>query len=454
MHPSRPDNRRRRDGAGRRVVHIAVIGAGIVGVTSAYELLCDGHVVTLFERRSGVAVEASFANAGVLAPGYVTPWAAPGMLRKVLGQLGRRDAAVRIAGLPGPALTAWLWRWWRACSLPDHQANRSAMLALATASQARTRELVADLSIEHERTRGLLVLLRSEEELARARPGLTLLTELGVGFHLVDAAVCRRIEPALNEATALRAGIHLPGADVGNCRQFALALKSELQRRGVELRFGHAVRRLTAGTTVSVESVALATDAESTFADAGDSASAHTERFDAVVVCAALGSRELLRPHGLKLPLQPVYGYSITLPVRYFETHLDAGPRAALMDERFKVAISRLGDRVRVAGGAELGGVPGYLAAAPIATLHRVLQDWFPSAARHAHAQTWKGARPMLPDGPPAIGPAGVPGVWLNTGHGSSGWALACGSARLLADAVGGRAPALDASRFSPQRWH
>jgi D-amino-acid dehydrogenase len=151
--------------------------------------------------------------------------------------------------------------------------------------------------------------------------------------------------------------------------------------------------------------------------------------------------------------LQPIYGYSITLPVRHFEAHPDVGPRAALMDERFKVAISRLGDRVRVAGGAELAGKSGHLAAAPIATLHRVLQDWFPSAARHAMTQTWKGVRPMLPDGPPAIGSAGLPGVWLNTGHGSSGWALACGSARLVADAIAGRSTSVDLQRFSPLRW-
>lgn len=437
-------------------MRIAVVGAGIVGVTTAYELLRDGHELTVFERRSSVGVEASFANAGVQAPGYVTPWAAPGMLRKVLGQLGRRDAAVRIAAIPNPALAAWLWRWWRASALPTYQANRNAMLALAKISQARTRELAAELSIEHERSRGLLVLLRSEEELALARPGLKLLTESRTGFHVVDAAVCRRIEPALSEASSIRAGIHLPSADVGNCRQFALALKAELQRRGVDFRFNCAVQRLTKGSSgaaVTVDSLALATDAQSTFAAAGNTGNAHSENFDAVVVCAALESRRLMRPLGLKLPLQAVYGYSITLPVRHFEAHPDVGPRAALMDERFKVAISRLGERVRVAGGAELGGAAGHLSAAPIATLHRVLQDWFPSAARHATAITWKGARPMLPDGPPAIGAAGAPGVWLNTGHGSSGWALACGSARLLADALAGRAPTIDPARFSPQRW-
>ena len=438
-------------------MRVAVVGAGIVGVTTAYELLCDGHEVTLYERRSSVAVESSFANAGVLAPGYVSPWAAPGMLRKVLAQAGRRDATVRLAGLPSPALAAWLWRWWRACEPSRHALNRAAMLTLATQSLARTRALSETLGIEYERARGLLVLLRSERELAASRAGLRLLAEFEVGFHVVDAAVCRRIEPALDASTALRAGIHLPGAEVGNCRQFALALKAELQRRGVTLKFSQPVERLTTGRGVEVHSLALPTDAESTFAGPAAASSLgapEREHFDAVVLCAALHSQALLRPLGLRLPLQPVYGYSITLPVRHFEAHPDVGPVAALMDERYKVAIVRLGDRMRVAGGAELGGSLGRHSAAPISTLHRVLQDWFPSAANPARGQTWKGARPMLPDGPPAIGTAGTAGVWLNTGHGSSGWALACGSARLLADALGGRAASMDISRFSPLRWH
>ena len=432
-------------------MRIAVVGAGIVGVATAYELACDGHQVTVFERRASVAVEASFANAGVVAPGYVAPWAAPGMLGKVLGQIGRRDAAVRLATLPGPALAGWLWRWWRACAAPRHLVHRNAMLALATASQARTREVAASLAIEHEHASGLLVLLRSERELVRARAGLGWMTEHGIAFHLLDAEGCRRTEPALDEATPLRAGIYQPGANVGNCRQFAIGLKAELMRRGVDFRFGQSVQRLTPGRPeVIVDSVALAADT--------DSAPARpqlprSERFDGVIVCAAIESCTLLRPHGLKLPLVPVYGYSITLPVLKFETYPDAGPRGALIDERYKVAISRLGDRVRVAGSAELGGTAERMRDAPIATLHRVLQDWFPNAARHAQAQAWKGARPMSPDGPPVIGATGLPGVWVNTGHGSSGWALACGSARLLADAVAGREPAIDDSRFSPLRW-
>jgi len=430
-------------------MRIAVIGAGIVGVTTAHALHEDGHEVTVFERQGSVATESSFANAGWLAPGYVTPWAAPGMLRKVLGQWLQRDAAVRLAGMPGPALAGWLWRWWRACAPRAYAANRGAMLALARDSLQRTNALAAAQGIEHERGKGVLVLLRGEAELAQSRPGLKVLAELGVNFHLVSETQCRQIEPALDADTALKAGIHLPDAESGNCRQFALELKAVLQKAGVAFRLHHTVMRLdsgAAGVTVHAEADtaagAVTTNPESTPAQ---------EQFDAVVVCAAMGASALLP--ALRLPLQPVYGYSVTLPVQRHDGYPDLGPRAALMDERYKVAITRLGERVRVAGSAEMAGDPKALRDAPLATLYRVLQDWFPSAARQSSAQTWKGARPMLPDGPPAIGPTGTPGVWVNTGHGSSGWALACGSARLVADMVAGRAPALDPAPFSPQRW-
>jgi len=168
------------------------------------------------------------------------------------------------------------------------------------------------------------------------------------------------------------------------------------------------------------------------------------ERYDAIVVCAAIGAPALLRPHGLKLPLQPVYGYSVTAPMRQHEHHPEQGPRSGLMDERYKVAISRLGSRIRVAGSAEIGGSPERLNAPALDTLYKVLHDWFPGVARLSQAQRWKGARPMLPDGPPVIGASGIDGVWLNLGHGSSGWALSCGSARLLADTIAGRAAAID----------
>jgi D-amino-acid dehydrogenase len=171
-----------------------------------------------------------------------------------------------------------------------------------------------------------------------------------------------------------------------------------------------------------------------------------------VLVCAAMGATALLAPIGLRLPLLPVYGYSVTAPMRHVEAHPDLGPRSGVMDERYKVAITRLGTRLRVAGGAELGGSPHQHNAAALATLHKVLHDWYPGVAKLAQAQTWKGARPMLPDGPPVLGQSGIAGVWLNLGHGSSGWALACGSARLLADMLAGRAPSIPVDGLSVDR--
>lgn len=415
-------------------MRIAVIGAGIVGVTSAYELAADGHEVTVFERHAGVASESSFANAGVVAPGYVTPWASPGMPGKVLRQMFGRHAAVRVHAAGALRQLPWLWRWWRACRPEAHEANRGAMLALARFSQQRLQSLTQDLQLEYERRQGYMVLLRGVAELKMARGGLKLLAELNLPFELIDADHARRLEPGLNPEMPLRAAILLPQDEVGNCRHFAHLLRNQAERLGSVFRFEQDVQRVEPGARPVVH--------------AADGAHA----FDAVVMASGVHSNRLLAPLGLKLPLLPVYGYSVTAPLRHLEAHPDLGPRSALMDEKFKVAISRLGQRVRVAGSAEIGGSPEDFHAGAMATLYRVLDDWFPGATVGAQAQRWKGARPMLPDGPPLIGASGAPGVWLNLGHGSSGWALSCGSARVLAEQVAGREAPLDVSRLGVQR--
>jgi D-amino-acid dehydrogenase len=415
-------------------LRVAVIGAGIVGVTTAYELCSEGHEVTVYERCASVAAEASFANAGVIAPGYVTPWAAPGMPWKVLRHLLSRDAPVRLTGLGAWAQLPWIWRWWRACRPSVYAVNRAAMMRLARFSQARILELTRTLRLDFEQRAGYMVLLRGERELAMARSGLRLLAESGVIFELIDADKARQLEPGLNGATALRAAIHLPNDGVGNCRHFAHLLKSEAQRQGATFRFDETIRRVLPGSTPRVES------------------SSGEANFDAVVLCSGIDSNQLLRPLGLRLPLRPVYGYSVTAPMRHLDGHADFGPRAALMDEKYKVAISRLGQRVRVAGSAELGGSLAHHTVPALRTLYRVLDDWFPGATLTTQAQHWKGARPMLPDGPPVLGRSGAPGVWLNLGHGSSGWALSCGSARVLAAQISGREAPLDLSGLGVER--
>ena len=417
-------------------MRIAIVGAGIIGVTTAYELAADGHEVTVFERRSAAAEETSFANAGVVAPGYVTPWAAPGMPTKVARYLFSQHAPVKLALPLAGADLAWMWKWLRACRLETFLANRARMQRLAFYSRERLHHLTDELQLDYDRSPGYMVLLRSEADSKLIQPGLQVLRDAGVSFSEISSAQARLIEPALNPDTQFLGAVHLPADEVGNCRQFALLLKKEAEALGARFEFNANV-------------AALDPSHPATLAVQGEPAPRH---FDALVVCAGMASANLLRPVGIKIPLAAVYGYSISAPIR---EPLNA-PRSALMDERYKVAISRLGNRVRVAGSAEIGGRPGVKRAASIQTLYKVLHDWVPGAAQlsntGASVQEWKGARPMLPDGPPVLGASGIPGLWLNLGHGSSGWALSCGSARILADQIAGRAPGVDVDGLGLRR--
>jgi D-amino-acid dehydrogenase len=446
-------------------MRVAVVGAGIIGVTTAYELAFDGHEVSVFERQGTVAAETSFANAGVIAPGYVSPWAGPGMPGKVLGHLLSRHAPVRLRFGLHPGTAAWLWRWWRACRLRTYRANRLRMQRLAFFSRARLHAVSQSLQLDYERSDGYLVLLRTRRDLALAQPGLALLNPLTTRFEVLDGTQCRAVEPGLNTDTPLHAGIYLPDDEVGNCRQFAHLLRLEAQRLGASFRFHADVLRIEPGAAPKLvygpaqgaPSANRPKRTKPSRSDAPDTqflpAEPVTETFDAIVVCAALGADALLRPVGLKLPLLAVHGYSVTAPMRHNDQH-PQGPRSAVMDERYKVAVSRLGTRVRVAGSAEIGSTLQRHDERALKTLHKVLHDWFPGAAVMGQAQVWKGARPMLPDGPPVLGPSGRDGLWLNIGHGSSGWALACGSARMLADLIVGRTPAIDTEGLGIERLH
>jgi D-amino-acid dehydrogenase len=421
-------------------MRIAIGGAGIVGVTTAYELAADGHEVTVFERHGAAALETSFANAGVVAPGYVTPWAAPGMTAKVARYLFSRHAPVKVCWPLARHELAWMLRWRRACELETYLANRARMQRLAFYSRQRLNQLTEDLQLEYDRSQGYLVLLRSEKDRKLVQPGLAVLRDAGVKFQEIDAERTRTIEPALNPDTEFAGAVHLPDDEVGNCRQFALLLKNQAQALGARFEFQCAVAPLDPAqpTTLRVTRA--------------DEAAPTTHPFEAVVVCGGMASATLLRPVGLRVPLAAVHGYSISAPIR---EPLNA-PRSGVMDDRYKVAISRLGNRVRVAGSAEIGGDPGHKRPEAIQTLYKVLHDWFPGAAQLANTgasvQEWKGARPMLPDGPPVLGATGIPGVWVNIGHGSSGWALSCGSARAVADLLSARPPELDLEGLGVER--
>ncbi|AEG92831.1 D-amino acid dehydrogenase [Ramlibacter tataouinensis] len=418
---------------------IAIVGAGIIGVTTAYELAADGHEVTVFERRGAAAEETSFANAGVVAPGYVTPWAAPGMPAKAMRSLFSRHGAVKLAWPLSARELGWMWAWWRACDPATYLANRARLQRLAFYSRARMHQLTETLQLEYDCSPGYLVLLRSEKERQLVHAGLPVLKEAGVRFKEISQEAARAIEPALNPDTEFAGAVHLPDDGVANCRQFALLLRGQAQSLGVRFEFNSAVAPLERANAAVLR---VSTGGQPP----------QERPFQAVVVCGGADSADLLRPLGLHIPLAPVYGYSVSAPIR---EPLNA-PRSALMDERYKVAITRLGNRVRVAGSAEIGGRLERKNPAAIQTLYKVLHDWFPGAAQLANTgsavQEWKGARPMLPDGPPLLGATGIPGVWLNLGHGSSGWALACGSARAVADLMGARPPDVDIEGLGVER--
>ncbi len=432
-------------------MRVAVIGAGIAGVCSAFELAADGHEVTVFERRGSVAAESSFAHGGLLAPAYLTAWSALG--RRALLQPRRKHSSLQLsaAKLLSPAL-------WRAARFNPEAARR--LQRLYSYSQARQAELRHALQLDYERSEGLLMLLRGARELAAVQPGLALLSELGLPHKQLDAAECLALEPGLSTDTPLQGGIHLPQDELGNCRQFAHLMRSEARRLGARFRFHTTVQHIEAGAqpqllhayTPPEEAQTLSAESETGGDTRPETLEPQLERFDAILICAAGDTTSLLKPLGLKLPLQTWQGYSITAPLRQIEAHPDLGPRSGLVDAQYHVALSRIGQRVRVTGVTEIGGHATQLSPRAIRTLHKVLHDWFPGAAQQSGIQRWRGARSRVADGLPVLGASGLPGIWLNTAHADGGWALANGAARLLADQLAGRAPAVDAAGMDISR--
>ena len=396
---------------------IAIVGAGIVGVTTAYELASDGHEVTVFEQRSAAAEEASFATAGLLAPHLLSPWAVPGFGHAL--RLMGPHATLRLSGGLSRANWAWLSRWRSATHASS--APAAALERLAQYSQSRLQALAQRHELDFEASQGRLVLLRTEQERAQLQPALQVLRDSGMALREIDADVARQIEPGLSPEAPLAGAIHLPDARAGNCRLFAQLLRQGTQGSGVHFAFNTRIDRI--GTTP----VGVVVQGESDL-----------RRFDAVVLCAGTASAALLPALGLRLPMAAVYGYSVSAPLRE-STH---APQASVVDAAQQISITRLGQRVRIAGGAELAGADAEHHAAALQRLYRTLNDWFPGGAQlSSGVQVWRGARPLLPDGAPVVGASGVPGLWLNTGHGAGGWALACGSARALADLMAQRAP-------------
>ncbi|MBF5004592.1 FAD-dependent oxidoreductase [Diaphorobacter caeni] len=415
-------------------MEIAIVGAGIVGVATAYELACDGHQVTVYEQRSAAAEEASFASSGLLAPSLLIPWASPAIGMHASNLLWGRQPAFRMARGAGLGEYRWLRKWRKAGRAPSALATLQALEKLGQFSLERTLKLVELFQVDIEPSQGTLVLLRHKNDVKRTLPATEVMTEAGHALTEVDADGARLIEPGLSVDVPLTGALYASKGEAANCRLFAQVLRYAAQEHGVKFRFNAQVK----GVTTQPTGLQIA----------GEPA---PRRADAVVLCAGLASAALLRSHGVNLPMAPVYGYTISAPLRE-DTH---APQGTVIDPQHRITISRQGMRVRVSGGAELGYGGGEHHADTLQKLFLALSGWFPGGVQlsSSQVQILRGARPTLPDGAPVIGASGTPGIWLNAGHGASGWALACGSARALADRIAQAAPSVELDAFGVNRF-
>ncbi|CAG9179485.1 D-amino acid dehydrogenase [Cupriavidus pampae] len=433
-------------------MHVAIVGAGVVGMTTAWRLASEGHEVTVLERRDGPGEETSFANGGQLSYSYVAPLAGPGVLSKVPGWLLRRDSPMRFRPSADPAQWRWLLAFARACNAGTSDATTRKLLRLAFHSRDLMQAFVHGDEARHEETlghvpgggfdfarRGKLIVHRDAAAFDAARRLLDYQASLGCEQLALDRDACVALEPALERIRGEIAGaIHTPSEEVGDCHRFCVALARLLQGRpAVQLRFGTRVTGLKrAGANGSTRVTGVHT------ADGDIDA-------DAVVVAGGIGSVPLLRPTGVRPMLWPLKGYSITVPI----ADGMRAPHVSVTDFANKIVYARIGNTLRVAGMADLvrGGptIDGERVAALAAQTHAVFGIGGGIEAGQDALQPWAGLRPATPSGLPLIGESRVRGLWLNLGHGALGFTLAMGSASLLADAMAGRESAMDARDFS-----
>ncbi|MBD3764395.1 MAG: D-amino acid dehydrogenase [Rhodobacterales bacterium] len=416
-------------------VRIIVLGAGVIGVTSAWYLARAGHEVTVIDRQPGPALETSFANAGEISPGYSAPWAAPGIPIKAIKWMFQRHAPLVIQPRLDRQRIDWMWRMLTNCTTPAYARNKSRMVRLAEYSRDCLIALRAETGIAYDdRQQGTLQLFRKPEQVEAAAKDIAVLQADGVPFQVLDRAGCLAAEPGLaGAADRIAGGLRLPGDETGDCHLFTTRLAGMAAGLGVTFRWGVSIDRLNAagGRIVSVAT------------------SAGEMTADAFVLALGAHSPRLAAPFGMRLPVYPLKGYSITARI----TDPDRAPVSTVMDETYKVAITRLGDRIRVGGLAEIAGFDTTLNPRRRATLEKSVAELFPGGGDLAAADFWTGLRPMTPDGTPLVGASTVGNLWLNTGHGTLGWTMAAGSGRLIADLISGRAAEIEATDLGYARY-
>ncbi|MDA9509256.1 amino acid dehydrogenase [Bradyrhizobium sp. CCBAU 11386] len=414
---------------------VLILGSGVIGVTSAYYLARAGHEVTVVDRQPEPALETSFANAGEVSPGYSSPWAGPGVPVKAVKWLLMKHGPLVIRPKLDPVMWVWLLKMLRNCTSERYAVNKSRMIPIAEYSRDCLRDLRRDIGIQYdERSQGTLQLFRYQAQLDGTGEDIAVLKQYGVPFEVLSREGCIAVEPALaGVKEKFAGGLRLPQDETGDCHMFTQALAKHAEALGVRFMFNTGIDSIvTDGARVS-----------------GVATSAGLLQADAYVLALGSWSSRLAAPLGISLPVYPVKGYSITVPIK----DAAGAPESTVMDESYKVAITRLGNRIRVGGTAEISGYSSKLYDARRATLDHSLTDLFPRGGDLAKATFWSGLRPMTPDGPPVIGPTQYANLHLNTGHGTLGWTMSCGSGRVLADMLSGKKPDIDVSALTVDRY-
>lgn len=420
-----------REGIEMRVI---VLGSGVIGVASAYYLAQQGAEVTVLDRQAGPAEETSFGNAGQISPGYSTPWAAPGIPFKAVKWMFQHHAPLAI-NLDGSMWQLqWMAQMLKNCNPQSYAVNKERMMRVAEYSRDCLRELRKDTGINYEnRAKGTLQLFRKEAQMEAVQRDISVLQECGVSYELLNGNELGRVEPALaNTQDKLVGGLHLPNDETGDCYLFTNALAQIAKELGVNFQFNQNVEKLI------VEGDEIK----------GVQVNGKVLTADRYVLAFGSYSRDFLKPLDLQLPVYPVKGYSLTIPI------IDPAfaPQSTVLDETYKIAITRFDQRIRVGGMAELSGFNLGLNEDRRATLQMVTQDLFPGGDM-AQASFWTGLRPMTPDSTPIIGATRFKNLFLNTGHGTLGWTMACGSGKLISDIVLNHKTEISTDGLSIQRY-
>ncbi|WP_288380336.1 D-amino acid dehydrogenase [uncultured Massilia sp.] len=414
-------------------MRVLVLGSGVIGVSTAYYLAKAGHDVTVIDRQPGPALETSFANAGQISPGYASPWAAPGIPLKAAKWLFQKHAPLAIRPDGSLFQLQWMWQMVRNCTADRYAVNKERMVRLAEYSRDCIRTLRAETGIAYEgRSLGTIQLFRTQQQLDGAAKDIEVLRDAGVEYELLQGRELGKAEPALGNHATLVGGLRLPNDETGDCQLFTTRLTAMARDLGVRFEFDTDIQALD----ISNGQITGVRTAKGTLSA------------DRYVLALGSYSRLLLKDQ-FTLPVYPLKGYSITVPI----TDESRAPVSTILDESYKIAVTRFENRIRVGGMAEIAGYSKYLNPARRETLEMVVNDLFPGAGDTRQASFWTGLRPMTPDSTPVVGPTPLRNLFINTGHGTLGWTMACGAAAVIADLVSGKQPAIRADDLAVFRY-